>query len=136
MLKTEVFVQNLQEGVDNGLCEMCLQFRYLGKTLTDLLTNRSTDQQTNKHTHKQTNLTFPQLVTQFRALYVKQGFPTAIKSVHAPQHVWQILLILSSHLHVGFQVWFSLRSPNQNHVYVLPVSYTCHMPCPSHSPCL
>jgi len=101
-LKTEVLFRIYREGVANGECEMCLQFRYLGKTLTDRLTNRSTGQQTNKHTHKETNLTFPQLVTQFRALYVKQGFPTAIKSLHAPHQVWQILLILSSHLKFDF----------------------------------
>jgi len=137
LLKTKVLFRICREGVGNGVCEMCLQFRYLGKTLTDRLTNRSTGQQTNKQPHTQRNK--PNISSTSHAipaLHIKQGFPTAIQSVHAPYHVWQILLTLSSHLHVGFQVWFSLSSPNQNHVYVLPVCYTCHMPCASHSSCL
>jgi len=48
-----------------------------------------------------------------------------------PHHVLQILLILSSHLHLGLQIVVSLRSTIRNHVYTLPVSHICHMPCTS-----
>jgi len=67
----------LRERVANRLCEMCLELRCLGETLTDRLTKRST-----LPPDKGTNVTVSQLLNQSRALYGTQNFTTTIKTVY------------------------------------------------------
>ena len=59
------------------------------------------------------------------------------KSIHSTpcQKIFKkSILMLSSHLRLGFSKWsLSLRFPYQNLVYIFPVPHTCHMPHSSHS---
>jgi len=111
-----------REGVAYRLCEMCLEYRCLGGTLTDRLTNRLTG-------HQQTKLTVTKLLKKFHALYETQRFPTTIKTVHAPTprpaDIFSIILSTPR----PFKI-FSLRSTNQNHVYTFPAPV--HATCPAH----
>jgi hypothetical protein len=60
------------------------------------------------------------------------SLPQSIDSTFS-HHALQSLLILTSYLLPGLPCGFSFKSPKQNYVYTLPLSYTCHMPYPSYS---
>ena len=53
--------------------------------------------------------------------------------MHSHPTSWNSILILSSHLRLGFIVVLSLRSPHRTSVRTSPASHTCHMPRPNHS---
>ena len=91
-------------------------------------------------------LTVPQLLKKFPALYGTRMFIIAFTKARHPSlswvrssqtapasHSFEIHFILSYHLLLGFPNGPFSQVPHQNPVCTFPVSHTCYMPRPSHS---
>ena len=92
-------------------------------------------------------LTGVQLVKKFPAFHGTWRFITAltsirhlslswaspIQSIYPHPTSWRSVLILSTHLRLGLPQWSrSLRFPHQDPIHPPLLTYTCHMPSPSH----
>jgi len=73
--KRQSVLRLCREGVANGVCEMCLGFECLGRTLTDQPVDRPTNKQTNKLNSSSASQTIPCTLWNSKVQYRIQNSP-------------------------------------------------------------